>query len=58
MLDLMSTFPEEKGKAIADCVQRHFKKKIPGCSRKQVLDKINYIRGQARNKENKIKNDN
>jgi hypothetical protein len=52
--NLMAKHPLEKGAAIADRVAATYKnKRIPGCTRKEVLDRVNSLRGQERAKAKK-----
>ena len=52
--ELMDKHPDEKGAAIADRTFKHYQKKIPGCTGKDVLDRVNSLRQQERNKIKKL----
>ena len=49
----MEKHPNEKGAAIADRVLKSFRNKIPGCTRKDVMDRVNQLRQQIKQKEEK-----
>jgi hypothetical protein len=51
---LMAKHPVEKGAAIADIMAAAFpRKRIPGCTRKEVMDRVNSLRGAERAKARK-----